>query len=107
MERSGPREDEIDLRGVASLEEVARRVKERLDATPGDSWITGRNWDQSLWPGGAFPTAAVLDAVGARTGRSGSIALTATPAGPTPRPCGEPRSRRTRRPRSDGQILRD
>ena len=46
-----------------SLEEVARRVKARIDATPGDSWITGRNWDQSLWPGGAFPTAAVLDAV--------------------------------------------
>jgi predicted amidohydrolase YtcJ len=24
--------------------------------------VIGRNWDQSLWPGGAFPTAAVLDA---------------------------------------------
>ena len=23
--------------------------------------ITGRNWDQSLWPGGAFPTSKVLD----------------------------------------------
>ena len=55
--------EEVDLRGVASLEEVARRVKARADATPGDGWITGRNWDQSLWPGGAFPTAAVLDAV--------------------------------------------
>ena len=21
---------------------------------PGDSWITGRNWDQSLWPGAGF-----------------------------------------------------
>ena len=55
--------EEVDLRGVASLEEVARRVKARADATPGDGWITGRNWDQSLWPGGAFPTAAALDAV--------------------------------------------
>jgi predicted amidohydrolase YtcJ len=55
--------ESIDLRGVASLDEVARRVKERLDATPGDGWVTGRSWDQSLWPGGAFPTARVLDAV--------------------------------------------
>ncbi len=53
----------IDLRGVASVEEVARRVKERMDKSPGDSWIMGRSWDQSLWPGGAFPTAAVIDAV--------------------------------------------
>src|SRR5262249_23938930 len=49
----------IDLRGVASLDEVANRVKAWIDRNPGDSWVTGRNWDQSLWPGGAFPTAAV------------------------------------------------
>ncbi|MGO9914547.1 MAG: amidohydrolase family protein [Isosphaeraceae bacterium] len=63
MEALGASHDEIDLRGIASLTEVARRVKERIEARPGDSWITGRNWDQSLWPGGEFPTAAVLDAV--------------------------------------------
>ena len=61
MESFGAGKEEVDLRGVASLAEVARRIKARVDATPGDSWITGRNWDQSLWPGGAFPTAAVLD----------------------------------------------
>jgi len=55
--------EEVDLRGVASLGEVARLVKARLDGTPKDSWVTGRNWDQSLWPGGEFPTKAVLDAV--------------------------------------------
>jgi len=63
MESLGASQEEIDLRGVASLEEVARRVRTRIEANPGDSWITGRNWDQSLWPGSAFPTAAVLDAV--------------------------------------------
>ena len=62
----GASQEELDLRGVASLEEVARRVKARIEPNPGDSWITGRNWDQSLWPGGAFPTAAVLDAVAPR-----------------------------------------
>ena len=63
MESLGASQEELDLRGVASVDEVARRVKARIEATAGDSWITGRNWDQSLWPGGAFPTAAVLDAV--------------------------------------------
>src|SRR5207244_8367321 len=66
MDSLGASREEVDLRGVASLEEVARRIKARADATPGDSWITGRNWDQSLWPGGVFPTAAVLDAVAPR-----------------------------------------
>ena len=55
--------EQVDLRGVSSLDEVARRVKARIESVPGDSWITGGSWDQSLWPGGAFPTAAVLDAV--------------------------------------------
>jgi predicted amidohydrolase YtcJ len=59
----GQVDEEVDLRGVDRLDEVARRVKARSEATPGDSWIKGSNWDQSLWPGGAFPTAAVLDTV--------------------------------------------
>jgi predicted amidohydrolase YtcJ len=67
MEALGASQEEVDLRGAASLDEAARRVKSRLDATPGAAWITGRNWDQSLWPGGAFPTAAVLDAVAPHT----------------------------------------
>jgi predicted amidohydrolase YtcJ len=63
IEALGASVEELDLRGVASLDEVTSRVKSRIDATPANMWITGRNWDQSLWPGGAFPTAAVLDGV--------------------------------------------
>lgn len=55
--------DMIDLRGVKSPEAVAVRVKERMAERPGDGWITGRNWDQSLWPGGEFSNAAALDKV--------------------------------------------
>lgn len=55
--------EELDLRGVDRPAEVARRVKAWIDAHPGDSWVTGQNWDQSLWPGGNFPSAADLDAV--------------------------------------------
>jgi predicted amidohydrolase YtcJ len=63
IESLGAGLEQVDLRGAGSLEEVARRVRARIDLVPGDSWIKGANWDQSLWPGGTFPTAAVLDAV--------------------------------------------
>lgn len=55
--------EEIDLRGVKSPEEVAARVKAWIESHPGDAWVTGQNWDQSLWPGGEFSNASVLDAV--------------------------------------------
>jgi predicted amidohydrolase YtcJ len=63
IESLGASLEQVDLRGVRSLEEVARRVKTRMDALPSGAWVSGANWDQSLWPGGVFPTAAVLDAV--------------------------------------------
>ncbi len=59
----GAADDEIDLRGVNSVEKVASQVKAWIEAHPGDSWVIGRNWDQSLWPGGSFPDTASLDAV--------------------------------------------
>jgi hypothetical protein len=55
--------EDVNLRGVASLDEVAKRVKARIDATPGDGWIHGSSFDQSLWPGGKFADASVLDKV--------------------------------------------
>ncbi|MDR3635350.1 MAG: amidohydrolase family protein [Isosphaeraceae bacterium] len=58
----GEEKEQIDLRGIKSVDEVALRVKDWSKAHPGDSWILGQNWDQSLWPGGAFPTSAALDA---------------------------------------------
>ena len=55
--------EELDLRGVASAEEAAERVRARMAEVGGDGWITGRGWDQSRWPGGAFPDASTLDKV--------------------------------------------
>ncbi|QEH34447.1 D-aminoacylase [Aquisphaera giovannonii] len=62
VESLGRTLEEVDLRDVRSPEEVARRVKARASVATGNGWIGGRNWDQSLWPGGAFPAAAALDA---------------------------------------------
>ena len=52
-----------NLGGAASTEEVVTRLRAFAATLPSaDSWIVGRGWDQNLWPGKAFPTAAVLDA---------------------------------------------
>ncbi len=59
----GAGRETIDLRNINSPENVAALVAEWIKKEPGDGWIVGRNWDQSLWPGGEFSTAAVLDKV--------------------------------------------
>jgi predicted amidohydrolase YtcJ len=51
----------FDARGLASEEEIASRVGERAAGRPRGEWISGRNWDQNLWPGRTFPTKASLD----------------------------------------------
>src|SRR5882762_3476419 len=51
----------FDCRGVASEEEIARRIGERAATRSRGEWITGRNWDQNLWPGRHFPSKATLD----------------------------------------------
>jgi hypothetical protein len=44
---------QVDLRGAASIEDVVARLKA---GAPSDGWITGRGWDQNLWPSKAMPT---------------------------------------------------
>ncbi len=56
---------DLDLRTL-SWERCVQRVAERAAETPPGAWIQGRGWDQNLWPGGIFPTAAALDAVAPR-----------------------------------------
>lgn len=56
---------DLDLRDL-SWEQCTQRVAERAAASPPGAWIQGRGWDQNLWPGGIFPTAAALDAAAPR-----------------------------------------
>jgi predicted amidohydrolase YtcJ len=65
MRSLGDMLETMDLRGVRSIAEVARRVEEKAKALPPGTWIRGRNWDQTNW-GGKFPTAADLDAASPR-----------------------------------------
>src|ERR687888_123922 len=50
-------------RAKRSSTSAARRVGERAGRVPRGEWISGRNWDQNLWPGARFPSKATLDRV--------------------------------------------
>jgi predicted amidohydrolase YtcJ len=45
-----------------TLDELLRRVAERVKITPQGNWIRGHGWNQNVW-GGIFPTKADLDRV--------------------------------------------
>lgn len=67
----GQEKRQIDLRGSPSLADALQRVKQfasQHDGQPGSDarrtqWLLGRGWNQVLWQGKQFPTAADLDAV--------------------------------------------
>ena len=45
----------VDLVAVGSEADAVERVRMFAAANAGDGWITGRGWNQVLWPGRAFP----------------------------------------------------
>ena len=45
-----------------TLDELLRRVEERVKITPPGEWIRGHGWNQNVW-GGVFPSKADLDRV--------------------------------------------
>jgi predicted amidohydrolase YtcJ len=53
----------VDLDGVKSIAEFQERIRARLREYKRGEWITGRGWDQTLWPDKQFPTRNDLDAV--------------------------------------------
>lgn len=63
VERLGASLEELDLRGVASYEELVERVAAEAKDTPKGQWILGHSWDHRLWEGAEFPTHAALSAV--------------------------------------------
>jgi predicted amidohydrolase YtcJ len=53
---------QVDLTGVATFDEVVRRVREAAGRVPAGTWIQGWGWDQNRWPGKRFPTHEALSA---------------------------------------------
>jgi predicted amidohydrolase YtcJ len=53
----------LRLNGVASTEELQKRLADFVAARKEGEWITGSGWDHTLWPDKKFPTKQQLDAV--------------------------------------------
>jgi hypothetical protein len=53
----------VDLTGVGSLDEMLAKVKTFADAAPAGHWLTGGNWDHTLWMNKTLPTRRDLDRV--------------------------------------------
>ena len=54
---------QLDLVGTRSLAELQQRLRDYAASHPDTKWILGAGWNQELWPGKKFPTAADLDAI--------------------------------------------
>ena len=53
----------LDLTGTPSVDDAVAAIRQYAADKPTVRWITGRGWNQVLWPVQAFPTAADIDAV--------------------------------------------
>ncbi len=53
----------LNLMGTPTLDDAVGQIKEFAANNTQKRWITGRGWNQVLWPVQAFPTAAAIDAV--------------------------------------------
>ncbi len=53
----------VDLTGVKSLAEMLTKVQAFANDAPAGHWLTGGNWDHTLWAGKALPTRQDLDKV--------------------------------------------
>src|SRR5690606_36487680 len=60
-------EDALDLRDARRDDDLARAVAARIAERGPDDWVLGRGWDSDLFPAGAWPSRAPLDAVAPRT----------------------------------------
>ncbi len=54
--------ENLNLRGVASEQEIADKVREAAKTARPGEWILGRAWDQNLFPTKDFPSSASITA---------------------------------------------
>lgn len=54
--------ERIDLDGVTTMDEMARRVAARIESTPAGEWVVGAGWDEGAWAD-ALPTKDAIDAI--------------------------------------------
>ena len=59
----GQREMNLNLEGITNLEDFLAKVKDRVDRTKPEEWVTGRGWIETFWKPPVFPTRWDLDKI--------------------------------------------
>ncbi len=54
---------QLDLRGLASLEQVLDKIQRAVDDAREGEWIIGRGWDHELWQTKVLPDRRLLDEI--------------------------------------------
>ncbi|WP_298444711.1 amidohydrolase [uncultured Ferrimonas sp.] len=54
---------DLNLSGSSSKADALQQINVYAGANKDAPWLRGRGWNQELWPSGAFPAAADLDAI--------------------------------------------
>jgi predicted amidohydrolase YtcJ len=60
---AGHKKLNVDLTGVQSLAEMLTKIQTFANDTPAGHWLTGGNWDHTLWASKTLPTRQDLDKV--------------------------------------------
>jgi predicted amidohydrolase YtcJ len=63
MTQLGQTTTQITLNGATSIADLQARLARFAAEHPNRRWVTGRGWNEEMWPGKQIPTAADLDAV--------------------------------------------
>jgi len=63
LKNLGKRLEQLDLKGIKSIEKIVDMIEQKTNQLPAGSWIKGFGWDQSLWPDEKFPTTKVLNKI--------------------------------------------
>ncbi len=56
-------ETQLNVMGIDTLDATLAAIRDYAAARPSAPWILGRGWNQVLWSGNSFPTAADIDKV--------------------------------------------
>jgi len=61
LKNYGKRLEQLDLKGINSLEKIQKIIKKKITQKKSGEWILGFGWDQNLWDKKIFPSANFLN----------------------------------------------
>ena len=63
LKNYGKQLDQLNLKGLQSLDEIEKIITQKLSTTNNDKWVLGFGWDQNLWDNQSFPLPTFLNSI--------------------------------------------